>query len=74
MSKIPNQPNQEIRPGAVLGSDNLPFESMIFSNEAEKTAPQASTPSASRFVPRDPAQHLTEAPRPNFPKLFRPTS
>jgi len=74
MSKIPNQTNQEIRPGAVLGSDNLPFESMIFSNDAEKTPSEAPSPSASRFVPRDPAQHLTEAPRPNFPKLFRPNS
>lgn len=75
MSKFPPPPAQ-IRPGAVLGSESLPFESMIFSIEAAKPEESHETtplPGSSEYVASSSAgRHLTEAPRPVVSKLFRP--
>lgn len=77
MSKVPPQ-QREIRPGSVLGSDSLPFESLIFSNEGEdlsKSPATAETGSRSRYISGDdPARRVTDAPRPALSKLFRPQS
>ncbi len=77
MSKIPQPPSQEIRPGSVLGSESLPFESLIFSNDGEAKPADRPTAEAarSRYVSGDdPARRVAEAPRPAFSKLFRPNS
>jgi hypothetical protein len=75
MSKFPPPPPQ-IRPGAVLGSEALPFESMIFAAEAAKTdeaTENTPLPGSSEYVSTSSAgRHLTEAPRPVVSKLFRP--
>ncbi len=75
MSKVPNNPHEQIRPGAVLGSESLPFESMIFSNDSTTPATDAPAASAgaSRYLPQDKAaRRVAETPRPAFSKLFRP--
>jgi len=75
MTKAPTPPPQ-IRPGAVLGSAALPFESMIFAAEAAKpdeASENTPLPGTSEYVPSSNAgRHLTEAPRPVVSKLFRP--
>jgi len=77
MTKVPNNPLEQIKPGAVLGSENLPFESLIFPNEAAPNGVPnpVDSASASHYVAgKDPARRVAEAPRPAFPKLFRPNS
>lgn len=77
-SKVPHPAHPEIRPGSVLGSESLPFESLIFSNEAAgpATGEAAATENGrSRYVSgEDPARRVAETPRPAFSKLFRPQS
>ncbi|MCC7343310.1 MAG: hypothetical protein IT573_00125 [Deltaproteobacteria bacterium] len=76
--KVPPPAHPEIRPGSVLGSESLPFESLIFSNDsAGPAAGEAAAPasSRSRYVSgEDPARRVAETPRPAFSKLFRPQS
>lgn len=78
MSKFPPPPAQ-IRPGAVLGSESLPFESMIFAVKAaaktEESTENTPLPGSSEYVSTSSTgRHLTEAPRPVVSKLFRPNS
>ncbi len=75
MTKVPNHPLEQIKPGTVLGSDNLPFESLIFPNESAATGVPntADTASASHYVSgSDPARRVAETPQPAISKLFRP--
>lgn len=77
MTKAPLPPTQEIRPGAVIGSESLPFESMIFSNEEEERTPIEITTGdsgQSSYVSGNPGRHAPAAPRPAISKLFRPQS
>jgi len=77
MNKGPLNPNPQIRPGAVIGSESLPFESMIFSNDSSN--PPASVPASnpgpqsSRYVSGpDAGRRVAETPTPPISKLFRP--
>ena len=75
MSK-PTTPPPQIRPGAVLGSEALPFESMIYSIEANKPEEVSETtplPGSSEYVSTSgTGRRLTETPPPVVSKLFRP--
>jgi hypothetical protein len=76
MSKLPVNPPPQIRTGAVIGSESLPFESMIFSNDPQQspvsTAPNQGPQRSHYIYGPEAGRKVVETPTPVISKLFRP--